>query len=119
LTVRERQGERVWRWRLEASARPRLTATGGVDAGALSIRPVSILNAAGEPVTPSGLRWRLERGGGAWSLVLRLDDAGLPLPYVIDPAADYGPSRVYLTNTVSAVLGGGTTAPRPGRPTSW
>ena len=94
LTVDERQGTRTWRWRLDAAKlAPRLTADGTVrfadgkkDSG-LRILPVVVFDKRGKDITPRGLRWSLERAGKTRWLQLRLNDADLPLPYVIDPIA--------------------------------
>ena len=94
LTVDKRQGTRTWRWRLDAAKlAPRLTADGTVrfadgtkDSG-LRILPVVVFDRRGENITPRGLRWSLERAGKTRWLQLRLNDADLPLPYVIDPIA--------------------------------
>ena len=56
--------------------------------------------ASGRNVTPAKASWKLDRSGGEWFLALDLDDAKLPLPYVIDPAVDY-PATQYLRNTAS------------------
>src|SRR4051812_41428281 len=90
VTVDHRLGTRTWRWRLDASLKPRLTVDGSVSLGTkarsrLAILPVAILDADGRNVTPSGLRWSLARSAGSTWLQLRLDDESLPLPYVIDP----------------------------------
>ena len=92
LTVDRRQGTRTWRWQLAASqGSPRLDPDGGVTftgAGPLAgfhILPVAILDRRGRDVTPAGLRWSLDRVGSTWSLGVRLDDAHLPVPYLIDP----------------------------------
>jgi adhesin/invasin len=112
LTVNRRQGVRTWRWQLDArNVEPRLGADGGIGfvggniASQLRIPPVKIQDGAGADITPSGSRWSLIRKHGAWSLELRLDDSHLPLPYVIDPATDYGPTTVYLTNALSGTYG--------------
>ena len=44
--------------------------------------PVAIYDRSGNDVTPDGARWDLAGD----TLKLTLDDAGLPEPYVIDPA---------------------------------
>ena len=111
LTVRKRQGERIWRWRLEAgSLKPELSVGGRVDLLAgransgFSIAPAAILDAKGRTITPAGTRWQLERKqGGTW-LTLALDDANLPLPYVIDPATSY-PDPLNLRNGTTGVTG--------------
>jgi Bacterial Ig domain/Bacterial Ig-like domain/Bacterial Ig-like domain (group 3) len=94
LTVDRRQGTRTWSWRLDASkGSPRLDPDGGVSftsAGALAgfhILPVAILDGRGRDITPAGLRWSLARDGSSWILGVRLDDAKLPVPYLIDPIA--------------------------------
>jgi hypothetical protein len=111
LTVTERQGLQTWRWKVMSdSLVPRLTENGAIHffAGArpapLRIAPVEILDAGGKPVTPPGLQWTLARDAGGWWLELTLDDAALPLPYVIDPAVDY-PSPLYLSNASSSATG--------------
>ncbi|MEX2212119.1 MAG: chitobiase/beta-hexosaminidase C-terminal domain-containing protein [Gaiellaceae bacterium] len=106
--VQERQGPKTWRWRLDTTLKPRLRSSGAVVfAGSeLRIRPVRILDAAGADITPAGLHWSLAREGGGWELRLRLDDATLPIPYVIDPATDYGDATnqttQYITKATSA-----------------
>ena len=108
LTVRERQGERIWRWRLgTGKLKPKLRVDGsvlvtaGADSAGLRIAPVAILDGAGRDVTPAKASWKLDRSGRDWFLALELDDAKLPLPYAIDPAVDY-PATQYLRNTASA-----------------
>ena len=106
LQVSRHQGVRTWQWRLQS---PRLTPTltrGGTVLFTRNhrpvhawIAPVRILDARGRTVTPPGLRWSLRRAHGNWSLLLRLDDRKLPLPYVIDPATDY--PTLYFSSTVS------------------
>src|SRR5688572_20553279 len=95
LTVTERQGVSTWRWELETlDLTPRVGDDGAVafirDGRLLSdvafIEPVRILDEDGEDVTPTGARWSVVESGGRWFLDLPLDDASLPLPYVIDPA---------------------------------
>src|SRR5262249_51642947 len=49
------------------------------------ILPVAILDRSGHDVTPTTARWSVTHDG-KW-LELRLDDAKLPVPYVIDPIA--------------------------------
>src|SRR5947209_5953506 len=51
---------------------------------------VAHLDEHGKDVTPAGLRWKVKRDRGAEWLELRLDDARLPVPYVIDPIALVG-----------------------------
>ena len=107
LTVRERQGERTWRWRLgTGKLKPKLRVDGsvlvtaGADSAGLRIAPVAILDGNGRDVTPAKASWKLDRSGGEWFLALDLDDAKLPLPYAIDPAVDY-PATQYLRSTAS------------------
>ena len=71
-----------------ARSEPRLRADGSValGRGGLAIAPAAVLDAAGRTVTPTATRWSLRRQAGGWLLELSLDDAGLSLPYVIDPA---------------------------------
>src|SRR6266545_4032586 len=116
LTVERRQGKRTLRWRIGSPGlEPRLSPDGGIQfvgvdqaLSPVRIRPVTILDAHGKTITPAGLRWSVAHAGSGYVLELRLDDAKLPLPYVIDPAADYGPSVQYETKTQSTVLGGGS-----------
>ena len=109
LTVAERQGDRTWRWKLATRLQPRLGSDGTVSfldptrhlVTSIAIDPVRILDANGKDVTPDGLRWGLEEGDNGWWLTLELDDADLPLPYVIDPAANY-PTPLNLRSTASS-----------------
>src|SRR5206468_1187549 len=88
LLVERRQGAKVWRWQLASNVHARIAGDGSVrfDTSPLRILPVTILDRDGRDVTPRGLRWSL----GKHTLVLRLDDARLPSPYVIDPVAAVG-----------------------------
>ena len=95
LTVVERQGPKTWRWHLKSlNLTPRVGddgAVGFIRNGRLMsdvayIEPVRILDELGKDVTPDGARWSVAESGGGWFLELALDDAKLPLPYVIDPA---------------------------------
>ena len=112
LTVSKHQGTRTWTWNLRTlGLRPRRDAAGGFvfatqrARSALRLAPVRILDERGRVVTPDGAHWRLRRAHDrSWRLELRLDDAKLPLPYVIDPAIDY-PSPLYLSSTTSADTG--------------
>jgi hypothetical protein len=111
LTVERRQGVRTWRWSIDAGKlAPRITPNGAVDflergkVAGFRIRPVAIYDVDGRDVTPGGLRWALRRDGSAWSLQLGLDDAKLPLPYVIDPAT------ISLRERSSAGNGAGATS---------
>ena len=117
LTVERRQGKRDWQWQLDTDAQPRLQPDGSIVYGAGLARtpPVAILDAAGQNVTPDGLRWSLRKQDGSWRLGLRLDDSKLPLPYLVDPAVDY-PSPLYLSSQASTETGSWkliTAAPAP------
>jgi hypothetical protein len=92
LSVDSHQGARVWRWRLSTKRLvPRVARDGSVrfstngKTTGFRILPVAILDRVGNDVTPAGARWSVTHDG-KW-LELRLDDAKLPLPYVIDPIA--------------------------------
>ena len=95
LTVESRQGRRTWTWKLDGSARARLLDGGRVGfvddkTGRVSdvlLGAAKIFDTDGKDVTPSGTRWRLVDRGKAQLLALDLDDAELPVPYVIDPIA--------------------------------
>ena len=122
LTVSKRQGARTWRWNLRAlGLRPTPDRDGGGFVfrtqhaqSPLRLAPVRILDQQGRVVTPNGVHWLLRRAHDrSWRLELRLDDAKLPLPYVIDPAIDY-PSPLYLSSSASSAAGSWrllTTAP--------
>ena len=108
LTINKRQGTRTWRWRLDTGRlEPTLKSDGsvlvaaGTEGAGLRIAPVAILDGRGREVKPEKLRWGLDRSSGTWFLTLALDDARLPLPYVIDPAVDY-PATQYLRSTASS-----------------
>ena len=110
LTIRERQGLRTWRWRIDTAQVPRVGDDGAVAfldtklhrLTDVSIAPAAILDAEGKDVTPNGLRWSVELRNDAWWLTLRLDDSKLPLPYVIDPAVTH-------RNTQTGTATGATT----------
>jgi hypothetical protein len=92
LTVGSPQGIRTWSWQIDAAGlQPRLGSDGAIgfwEGNRLTdtyIKPVSILDSRGNDITPAGLRWSLAQSAGTWHLELRLDDSGLPTPYVIDP----------------------------------
>ena len=112
LTVVERQGERTWRWKLASRLQPRLTRDGAVSfldptrhlVTSISIDPVRILDVDGKDVTPEGLRWGLEEGDTGWWMTLELDDADLPLPYVIDPAVTHRASATQNNGAGSTSL---------------
>ncbi len=101
LAVDRRVGLRTWRWQLSSGGlTPRLGSDGAVSFGAghklssFGILPVAILDADGHDVTPAGARWSLKQQSGSWWLQLRLDDAKLPVPYVIDPTITHRASVV-------------------------
>ena len=109
LTVDRRQGKRTWSWQLDADdLEPRSRVDGSVEfhrrggTASLRIAPVAILDAQGGDVTPEGLRWSLARRDSSWWLELELDDAGLPLPYVIDPAI--GPAATATASATGSPL---------------
>ena len=106
LTVERRQGDRTWSWKLGTKLDPHLRVDGRVELidrktnGTFEIAPVKILDADGDDVTPTGLRWSL-RGH---RLELTLDDRALPLPYVIDPAITViTPNGVHATATATSL----------------
>ncbi len=117
LTVEKRTGPKRWRWKLDTGTlkphlRPDgsvLISPGNIVAG-FRIRPAAILDSRGRDISPKGTRWDLEREDGDWFLALDVDDAKLPLPYVIDPAT------LGLTDVASAANASATTLviPKPG-----
>ncbi len=115
LTVAKRQGERTWRWQLATRLVPHIGSDGKVcfldptrkHSADISLDPVRILDEHGRDITPKGLRWGLDDDGGTWWLTLKLDDSKLPLPYVIDPAANY-PTPLNLRSTATSDTGGWT-----------
>src|SRR5919198_6204539 len=92
LLVDRHVGTRTWRWQLSSNVDARVAADGSVRFGSspLRILPVAILDGRGNDVTPKGARWSLRNH----ALVLTLDDADLPTPYVIDPVALVGACNV-------------------------
>src|SRR5919106_182145 len=112
LTVTEHQGRRTWRWKLGTRLLPRIGRDGGVSffdptrhrEADIGIDPAAILDSDGKDITPEGLGWDLVLDRGEWWLTLELNDAGLPLPYVIDPAANY-PTPLNLRSTTSSFAG--------------
>ena len=120
LTVVERQGEKTWRWKLASRLYPRLGRDGSVtfldptrhQVTSIAMDPVRILDGEGKDITPEGLRWNLEEGNLGWFLTLKLDDADLPLPYVIDP------SVTHRLSTATSNTGAGATALLNSRPAS-
>ena len=94
-TVRRRLGVRVWRWRLDTSLLARVSADGSVGffdrrthlLADVVIPPVRLFDKRGQDVTPQAARWRILGRGRHQVLALALDDAELPLPYIIDPIA--------------------------------
>ena len=75
----------------------------GAELVPLEIDPARILDRHGRNVTPKGLHWGIDQRGRARWLTLRLDDAKLPLPYTIDPAAAWR-----VSSTATKVTGTGT-----------
>ncbi|HEV7640735.1 MAG TPA: Ig-like domain-containing protein, partial [Gaiellaceae bacterium] len=116
LNVKSRVGVRTWRWHLGDTA-AQLGDRGTVElAGGMKIRRPAIFDDNGKDVTPAGAQWKLAGSNGGTDLLLHLDDANLPVPYVIDPEVDYGSGSagtLYLTNTLSK-YSLGTTAVSPG-----
>ena len=114
LTVESRQGRRTWTWKLDGSARARLLDGGRVGfvdetTGRVSdvlLGAAKIFDTHGKDVTPSGTRWRLVDRGKAQLLALDLDDAELPVPYVIDPIA-------YRSSGAGVQNGAGSTSLTP------
>ena len=94
-----------------ASLNPRSRPDGSVEIAAQGrhpgfvILPVAILDPSGKAITPDGLHWSVARRGGSSWLELSLDDAKLPLPYVIDPAT-------MTLRTPATATTGGAAAPR-------
>ena len=95
LTVDRHLGTTTWRWSLKSlKLKPRVGVDGSigfVDGHVLTgttIAPARIFDSAGKDVTPEGTRWSLHGD----RLSLTVDDAGLPLPYVVDPAVAYSSS---------------------------
>ena len=116
LTVEQRTGPKRWRWKLETGTlKPSLRADGSVlvspgnIVAGFRILPAAILDSRGKDVSPDGTHWDLEREDGDWFLALDVDDAELPLPYVIDPAT------LGLTDVASAANASATTLviPKP------
>ncbi|HVS85440.1 MAG TPA: SwmB domain-containing protein, partial [Gaiellaceae bacterium] len=115
LVVQKHLGLKTWSWKIDAgSLVPTLRPDGSVLVSppnrveGFSILPVSVTDTSHRDVTPSGLRWNVERRGGSWWLTLKLDDSSLPLPYVIDPAITYRAS-----GTVATAGSGATTLAIP------
>jgi fibronectin-binding autotransporter adhesin len=106
LTVGRHVGPTTWRWKfvgLPANLTPRVGADGYVaflvGTGAVKrlsqaafIAPPAILNANGHRIPERNLHWSVSSAGRQWWLSLRVDDAHLPTPYVIDPIAERGTS---------------------------
>ena len=114
ITVDRRQGRRLWQWRLDTSLQPRLAPNGAVgfidpktrQLLPLELLPVEVLDSHGRNVTPAGAHWTLAPEHGRTLLQLELDDAGLPLPYAIDPIVQRGTatSGVGVSPVTSAAL---------------
>lgn len=73
LTVSERQGVRVWRWRLAAQE---------VGSGTPVAR---VLDAEGRSLAQAELSWLMTQDEDGWLVHLRVVDTNLPLPYVLEP----------------------------------
>ncbi|HET7130205.1 MAG TPA: SwmB domain-containing protein, partial [Gaiellaceae bacterium] len=94
-TVGRHLGVRVWQWRLETPLQARVGADGAVGffdprthlLAGLKIPSVRVFDRQGKTITPVSSRWQIAVRDGRRFLELRLDDAGLPLPYTIDPIA--------------------------------
>ena len=90
IQVDRHQGSRTWSWRLDTGLDPVCRRTGWSRslAGAAETRVADHARCPARPrrapVTP-GIRWSLARRDGAHFLEPRLDDASLPVPYLIDP----------------------------------
>ncbi len=115
-TVNTRQGEKTWRWHLDTGTlKPSLTPDGtvafrsGTKLSKLRVLPAAIYDNAGTAITPQGARWILRPATSGWWIELRLDDAKLPLPYVIDPAVDYPATQYFTSNVASVPASGGVT----------
>ena len=111
LTVVERQGPKTWRWHLKSlDLTPRVGDDGAVGfirngrllSDVAYIEPVRILDGAAGDVTPADARWSVAESGGRWYLELALDDAVLPIPYVIDPAISNRSVGVSTPNAAGA-----------------
>ena len=116
LEVTERQGRKTWRWQLDTTLDLDLKdgevlfSRKGVDVG-YRIFPVQVFDGAGKVVTPAGAAWALDRSGRTPVLELALDDAALPLPYVIDPPVAFVRQLGSAANkTASTTLSFTTTA---------
>ena len=119
LTVENRQGRRTWTWKLDGSARARLLDGGRVGfvdektgrVSDLLLGAAKIFDTRGQDVTPSGTQWRLVDRGKTQLLALDLDDAALPMPYVIDPIA-------YRANNAGVQNGAGSLSLTPTVPST-
>jgi hypothetical protein len=107
LTVPKRLGPKTWGWRLDSPGlTPHAAPDGSVllyDSGrrtGLVVPPVRILSSTGRDITPDGLRWTLAGD----TLELRLADARLPQPYVIDPGIVYRSSTTANNGAGSTTL---------------
>ncbi|HEY8647234.1 MAG TPA: hypothetical protein VIL77_15295, partial [Gaiellaceae bacterium] len=116
LNVKSRVGVRTWRWKLGNTV-AHLGDNGSVElAGGVTIRRPAIFDDNGKDVTPAGTRWAISRHGRGVDLLLRLDDAGLPTPYVIDPEVDYGSTTngVLYPKLAASTYNKGTNGVSPG-----
>src|SRR3954471_15408576 len=122
LTVAKRHGTRTWEWNLGTNLNPEPRSNGSVDLFESSrstpefqILPVRILDREGKSITPAGLRWKLQKRGHSWKLRLQLDDSGLPLPYVIDPAIVFDVASGAGVNATNTITWNHTVANQPNR----
>ncbi len=117
LTVNTYQGQRTWKWDLATTdATPTLEPDGSVTFAdssgktVFTILPVRIYDHAKNDVTPAGAKWGLGTNGSARVLTLTVDDAGLPLPYVIDPTIV---SPTYRSSSTNSTTGATLTISQP------
>ena len=122
LTVTRRQGTRTWEWKLDTNLEPKSRSNGFVDFFAsgnavpeFEVLPVRILDVQGADVTPEQLRWQLKKAHGSWRLLLNLDDAKLPTPYLIDPAIVFDVASGSGNNASNTITWSHTVANQPNR----
>jgi large repetitive protein len=122
LTVTRKQGKRTWQWNLGTNLKPKSLSNGSVElrrAGSATpeyqVLPVSILDGDGKNVTPAGSHWKLKKNGASWRLLLTLDDAKLPTPYVIDPAIVFDAVSGSGNNASNTLTWNHTVANQPNR----
>jgi hypothetical protein len=122
LTVLRKQGTRTWEWNLGTNLKPRFLPNGMIElrrAGSAApdfqVLPVSILDESGKNVTPATAHWKLEKHDGSWRLLLTLNDAKLPVPYVIDPAIVFDVASGSGNNASNTITWNHTVANQPNR----